>query len=272
MSVRERFGCLGLAVGALVGGLACSSNSPSSSQPDAGSSGRGISGAGGAAMLPFPNAGAGGSALLADASIAADSGAVADSGSQVVAPREPLSLPDGCPTIRAIPVSGQQWAIVAVRFKPPEVIFQNVSPTEQTLTTDHQWCWPTAYERVLPFDRSDPSNLQLRVFQPGEIVRVPLTQTDARVTLIDKDSSGGEMALYPATSTYPDPDKIMAYVSWGSGQPFTDISRADVAARAGLYTVGDHVPIAPGHVGFVAIGNSNVSEGYVSVPARCYPQ
>lgn len=246
--------------------MACSKRSdPTVTQLPAG-------GSGGAASA-LPGADAGGRLSMGQAGeerMAVDAGFEAGVGGQELS--EPLALPAGCPTIQALPVVGQQWAVVAVNFREREVIFQNVSGVEQTLTTEHQWCLPPIYQRVIAFDLSEPENLQTQVFQPGDIIRAPLADSDLRTDLIEVDPSAGEMALYPAAGTYTDSDEIMAYVSWGTGQPLGVITRVEIAEAAGLWSLGDHVPVVPGHVGIVAIGETHVSEGYVSVTANCYPR
>ncbi len=247
--------------------------------PDGGAAGSAIgqAGLGGGASLGgggMGGSGLGGSGLggsgLAGSGLAGSGGL--DAGGPPLEPPvedDPLAVLPGCPEIHVDPFPGQVWAIAAINTVHAEAIFMNVSGREQTLTTDHQWCSFPRYERLINFDPTDQTNRQETVFAPGEILRIPLTEGDL-VTPIIFDPAGGELAVYPAPGTYREADRIMAFVSWGEGNP--TVGRESVAAEAGIWPLGDRVEFGRrGYTALVAIGASDRASGFMAVPEPCLP-
>lgn len=263
------------AMGAIVAGLGCSENGDNRTViPDAGTGGT-IAAGGGEAMS---SAGTGGRALPptgGTGGIGLDAGSIptADTGTAGSSETDPLAVNEamGCPKITPEPLPGQRWAIVALNIVGSELIVQNVSGTTQTLTVGHQWCAPTEYERLLPFIAGVPDAEQEEVFEAGEILRVPLTKTDAREIRVTLEREGGEIALFPRDGTFDESDEIMTYMSWGEGQPLGVLSRQSVAAGAFIWPLGTHVAITQNWGGIVAVGPTDRPSGYQSVPVGCLP-
>jgi hypothetical protein len=78
----------------------------------------------------------------------------------------------------------------------------------------------------------------------------------------------GEMGVF-IDNQYAAAASIRSYVTWGTG-PTAQGGRESTAVTAGLWTDGQRVTIADGHVGFVATGASNLAAGFTSVPAECF--
>lgn len=178
----------------------------------------------------------------------------------------PTEAEPSCPAIAPQPVAGQAWAIAGVNFETNEIVFQNVSDTAQVLSIDHQWCSFPFYERIIPLDLEDLANSQESTFQPGERVFV---STELGTGGTDLEATGGEIAMFPAPGTYRDSSQIMNFVAWGDGNAL--VGRESVAAAAGLWPLGERVPVAESRVGIVAVGTTDRSEGFVSVEASCLP-
>jgi hypothetical protein len=226
----------------------------------AGAAGRAGAGAAG------EDAGAASDAGYDDASASGSGGAAGSAGAG-------SGVPPGCPIPAPEPVQDQVIAIQSIKFAsedfpegdPPEVVLRNVSGSTLTLVGGRlgwQWCNVPAYWTIT----DDGPDVTLE--PGGTYAFVPVYNLGLRPLFRGDDRQDtNEFGIYPASGTFDEADKILAFVSWGQGSGGE--SRESIGVMGKKWTFGETVTIGPNDAGFVATGPTNRGDGYTGVPARC---
>lgn len=190
----------------------------------------------------------------------------AGDGGSLSAPLKPSppkpSRPSRCPEAAPVAAPGQVIALRSVNFQTSEVVLQNVSDGPVTIPgREWQWCQFPAYWYVITEEGADVT------LEPGETFAFfPSVRTkDGAVQPMP--AAGQELAIYVDDGGYLSPDRMLAFLTWGSGPPIN--GRESVAAQAGLWTLGDRPEVGPAAAGMLAVGLVNRAEGYVSVFRGC---
>jgi hypothetical protein len=244
----------GFAASAL-GGCGPDVSEKPSPRPQGGSGGSGGSSAGTGGSLG--TAGGGGSAAGGSGGTLAD----ADAGMGDAAPAAgEFSYPAGCPVPNPVGITAQKFAIQSVNFDTSEVVLKNISTIPQVITGQRlgwQWCSFPSYWNIAP--EGDVT------VAPGKTYKFLLNFNTEGIWQLAPE--GAELAIYVASGTFDEPDKLVSFVSWADGLPNT--GREGVATLAGLWTLDSRIDISSAAKGFIATGTVKLGSGYQSVPARC---
>lgn len=217
----------------------------------AGSGGAGGSG-GGTALAGSGGGGAAGSGAL-DPDAGAGSGGSGGSGG--------FQYPANCPVPNPIAATPTQTvALQSFNFVTSEAVLRNISDTTQIITglrEGWQWCSFPSYWNIAP-----QGNVTL---SPGETYKFQLINNTQGVWPLP--SEGSELAFYIQSGTFDEPDKMVSFVSWGTG--LATAGREYVAVLANLWTLNQRVELEPDDEGIIATGIANDASGYVGVSRRC---
>jgi len=219
-----------------------------------GSGGQGGSaGAGAGGGLALGGAGSGG--MSGGTSDGADAGR-ADAG----ALEGEFAYPAGCPVPNPVGIPGQKIAIQSFNFETSELVLKNISATTQVIVGQRlgwQWCSFPSYWNIAP--QGDVS------LPPGKTYKFILVYNTQGTWLLPQE--GGELAIYIESGTFDEPEKMVSFVSWGTGLAMT--GREYVATLAGLWTLDSRIEVDSADAGFIATGSTKLGSGYQVASKRC---
>jgi hypothetical protein len=158
-----------------------------------------------------------------------------------------------------MPVPGQVIALQSVNFETSEIVIRNVSASDQTIVGGRrgwQWCNYPHYWNL----GDEIGNV---VLKPGGTFRFIANNNQSGP--VELFPEGGEFAIYTTTGSFTSAELMRSFVAWGDIQAV----REPTAVTAGLWTFGERVEVRSGHTGIVAVGNTKIGSGYVSVRAAC---
>jgi hypothetical protein len=222
----------------------------------AGSSSQGRAGSGG-------SAGTGGGSALAGSAGAGGAAAApepSDAGSDAAPVVAGFTYPTGCPVPDPVGIPGQKIAIQSFNFDTSEVVLKNISTTTQVITGQRlgwQWCSFPSYWNIAP-----EGNVTLA---PGKTYKFVLINNTQGLWHLPPE--GAELAIYVESGTFDEPEKMVSFVSWGTG--LATAGREYVATMAGLWTLNSRIEVDDADTGFIATGSTKVGEGYQAASKRC---
>ncbi|MEO8181915.1 MAG: hypothetical protein ABI895_24025 [Deltaproteobacteria bacterium] len=171
-----------------------------------------------------------------------------------------FTYPSNCPVPNPVGIPGQKFAIQSYNFDASELVLKNISPTTQVIIGERlgwQWCSFPSYWNIAP-----EGNVTVL---PGKTYKFTLINNTQGQWYLP--SEGAELAIYVASGTFDEPEKMVSFVSWGTG--LQTAGREYVATMAGLWTLNSRIEVDPSDGGFIATGTIKLGSGYEGVPKRC---
>jgi len=171
-----------------------------------------------------------------------------------------FTYPTGCTVPNPVGIPGQKVAIQSFNFDTSELVLKNISNTTQVITGERlgwQWCSFPSYWNIAP-----QGNVTLA---PGKTYKFTLINNTQGVWRLPPE--GAELAIYIESGTFDEPEKMVSFVSWGTG--LATAGREYVATMAGLWTLNSRIEVDDADAGFIANGSTKVGEGYQAASRRC---
>lgn len=200
-------------------------------------------------------AGSGGGGMSGGPSEEPDAG-MADAGPVV----SEFTYPSGCPVPNPVGIPGQKIAIQSFNFDTSEVVLKNISSTTQVIAGARlgwQWCSFPSYWNIAP--QGDVT------LAPGKTYKFILINNTQGMWQLPPE--GAELAIYIESGTFDEPEKMVSFVSWGTG--LATAGREYVATMANLWTLNSRIAVDDADKGFIATGSTKLGSGYQAASRRC---